>query len=326
MALIDTYGRRINYLRLSVTDRCNMRCSYCMPAEGVEKLDHAQVLSYSDLLRVSSEAVKAGIEKIRVTGGEPLVRKGIIGFLEQLGALPGLKELVLTTNGLLLKEMSQGLRNAGVQRLNISLDSLKPDTFARVTRGAELSRVLEGIEAAEQAGFPPHKINVVVMRGINDDEIMEFVKLSVERPYSIRFIEYMPTCGDNDWRELCVPGYEILERIQERFSIEELPSSALSGPSKNYRVTGGAGSIGIITPITGHFCDACNRLRVTASGFAKGCLFSGGGVDLRPILATGNDTLLGHEIQRIVQGKPDRHQLTVEGVETEHFAMSSVGG
>jgi len=326
MSLIDTFGRRINYLRLSVTDRCNLRCSYCMPAVGVEKLSHTEVLSYADLLRISAEAVAAGIEKIRVTGGEPLVRKGILQFLSRLAALPGLKELVLTTNGVLLKEMAQGLRDAGVQRLNISLDSLQPETFARVTRGGDLGLVLEGIDAAERAGFPAHKINVVVMRGVNDSEIFDFVKLSIERPYAVRFIEYMPTCGDADWRALCVPGSEIMERIAGRFSIEESQSSERSGPSKNFRVHGALGSLGIITPMTGHFCDSCNRLRVTAAGMAKGCLFSGDGVDLKPVLAAGDDALLRRELQRIVEGKPGRHQLTEEGVENAPFAMSRVGG
>jgi len=326
MALIDTYGRRINYLRLSVTDRCNLRCSYCMPVEGVAKLSHAEVLSYADLLRISAEAVAAGIEKIRITGGEPLVRKGILSFLERLSALPGLKELVLTTNGILLKEMAQGLRDAGVQRLNISLDSLQAESFARITRGGELARVLEGMEAAERVGFAPHKINVVVMRGVNDAEILDFVKLTLVRPYAVRFIEYMPTCGDADWRELCVPGSEIMERIAANYVIEETKNSERSGPSKNFRVQGAIGSLGIITAMTGHFCDGCNRLRVTASGTAKGCLFSGAGVDLRPILATGDDKLLRQEIQRIVAAKPGRHELTDEGVETAPFAMSRVGG
>ncbi|HEY5512253.1 MAG TPA: GTP 3',8-cyclase MoaA [Geomonas sp.] len=326
MKLIDTYGRRINYLRLSVTDRCNMRCSYCMPEGGVEKLSHLQVLSYEDLLRISAEAVGAGIEKIRVTGGEPLVRKGIVPFLKLLAALPGLKELVLTTNGLLLKEMAQGLRDAGVQRLNISLDSLHPETFARITRGGDLALVLDGIDAAERAGFPPHKINVVVMRGVNDGEILDFVKLTMERPYAVRFIEYMPTSGDGDWRALCVPGSEIMERIAGRYRIEEAENPERSGPSKNFRVQGALGSLGVITAMTGHFCDGCNRLRVTAAGMAQGCLFAGSGVDLRPVLATGDDALLRQEIRRIVAAKPGRHQLTDEGAQTAPFAMSRVGG
>lgn len=326
MALIDNYGRRINYLRLSVTDRCNLRCSYCMPEDGVEMLAHSQVLSYEDLLRISAEAVAAGIEKIRVTGGEPLVRKGIVEFLGRLSALPGLKELVLTTNGVLLEEMAQGLRDAGVQRLNISLDSLKSETFASVTRGGDLTRVLRGLDAAEAAGFPPHKINVVVMRGVNDDEILDFAELSMKRPYAVRFIEYMPTCGDAQWQDLCVPGDEIRARIAERYEIEESGSNERSGPSKNFKVKGALGSLGVITAMTGHFCDGCNRLRVTASGIAKGCLFSGEGVDLRPVLATGDDVLLRQEIRRIVEAKPGRHQVTDEGAEAAPFAMSRVGG
>ena len=326
MELIDAFGRRINYLRLSVTDRCNMRCSYCMPEGGVEKLSHDQVLSYEDLLRVSAQAVAVGIEKIRVTGGEPLVRKGILPFLSRVAALDGLKELVLTTNGLLLKEMAQGLWNAGVQRLNISLDSLQPEAFARITRGGDLALVLEGIDAAERAGFPPHKINVVVMRGVNDGEILDFVRLTLERPYAVRFIEYMPTSGEGDWRALCVPGAEIMDRIAAQYLIEEVRTSERSGPSKNFRVQGALGSLGIITAMTGHFCDSCNRLRVTASGMAQGCLFSASGVDLRPVLATGDDELLRQEIQRMVAAKPGRHQASDEGAETTPFAMSRVGG
>jgi GTP 3',8-cyclase len=326
MELIDTYGRRINYLRLSVTDRCNMRCSYCMPEVGVEKLAHSQVLSYEDLLRVSAQAVEAGIEKIRVTGGEPLVRKGILPFLGRVAALPGLRELVLTTNGLLLKELAQGLWDAGVQRLNVSLDSLQPETFAKITRGGDLALVLDGIDAAERVGFPPHKINVVVMRGVNDGEILDFVRLTLERPYAVRFIEYMPTSGEGDWRALCVPGSEIRERIAQSYQIEEVEHAERSGPSRNFRVRGALGSLGIITAMTGHFCDGCNRLRVTASGMAQGCLFSASGVDLRPVLATGDDELLRQEILRIVAAKPGRHQLTEEGVEAVPFAMSRVGG
>ncbi|BCG48236.1 GTP 3',8-cyclase [Citrifermentans bremense] len=325
MSLIDAYGRRINYLRLSVTDRCNLRCSYCMPAKGVELLPQDRVLSYEELLRVATQAVAAGIEKIRVTGGEPLVRKGIIPFLERLARIPGLEELVLTTNGTLLKGMARGLKDAGVQRLNISLDSLDPATFARITRGGDLKAALAGIEAAERAGFPPHKINVVLMRGVNDHEILDFVRLTLERPYAVRFIEYMPTCQTTDWRSLCIPGSEVLERIAERFLIEKLERNERSGPAKNFRVQGAVGSLGVITPMTGHFCDACNRLRVTASGTAKGCLLAGKGVDLRPLLASGDDALLRDGIRSIVLDKPGRHRFD-EKSGAAAFVMSGVGG
>ena len=180
MVLIDSYGRKINYLRLSVTDRCNLRCIYCMPAEGVRKLGHQDILSYEELMLLAETAVGIGIEKIRVTGGEPLVRNGILDFLGKLSAIPQLRQLVLTTNGMLLPEMAKGLRKAGVQRLNISLDSLRPETFARITRCGDLGRVLAGIQIAEEAGFPI-KLNVVVMRGMNDDEVVDFAGLTLDK-------------------------------------------------------------------------------------------------------------------------------------------------
>lgn len=324
--LIDAYGRRINYLRLSVTDRCNLRCSYCMPAQGVKLLARDRLLSYEDLLRVATQAVAVGIEKIRVTGGEPLVRKGVVGFLERLARIPGLKELVLTTNGTLLKGMARELKDAGVQRLNISLDSLDAGTYARITRGGDLKAALAGMEAAGRAGFPPHKINVVLMRGVNDHEILDFVKLTMEQPYAVRFIEYMPTCQSGDWRALCIPGSEVLERIAGRFSVEKLERSERSGPAENFRVQGAQGSLGIITPMTGHFCDACNRLRITALGLAKGCLFSGKGVDLRALIAAGDDLLLREEIRSIVRGKPGRHRFQEGAASTAPFVMAAVGG
>ncbi|HZV81019.1 MAG TPA: radical SAM protein, partial [Geobacteraceae bacterium] len=203
MELIDRYGRRIRYLRLSVTDRCNLRCRYCMPAEGVRKRHHREILSYEELFRVAEEAVALGIDKIRLTGGEPLVRKGIVAFSERLAGLPGLNELVLTTNGLLLEELAAPLRNAGVKRLNISLDSMNPGTFADITRGGELQRVLDGIDAAMAAGFPPPKINMVVMAGINDSEVLDFARLTLTRAFTVRFIEYMPNLLEPDWEKHC---------------------------------------------------------------------------------------------------------------------------
>ncbi len=326
MKLVDTHGRRINYLRLSVTDRCNLRCSYCMPEQGVEKLCHEDILTYEDLLSVARQAVAIGIEKIRITGGEPLVRKGIIGLLGELASVPGLKELVLTTNGIMLPEMAADLRQAGVQRLNISLDSLKKETFARITRGGDVDRVLKGLEAAEAAGFPPHKINMVVMRGVNDDEVLDFAALTFDRPYAIRFIEYMPTLQTEKWRDLSVPGSEILERISQKYELLPDCSPELAGPSRNFRLGGAIGSIGIITPISGHFCSNCNRIRVTSAGIARGCLLSGEGLDLKPLLKMGDETRLREALRQIVAGKPDRHGLNDDNDELQPFAMSQVGG
>jgi cyclic pyranopterin phosphate synthase len=324
MALTDSYGRRINYLRLSVTDRCNLRCCYCMPAAGIRKLHHGEMLSYEEMHRIAREAVALGIEKIRVTGGEPLVRKGLTPFLENIAALPGLKELVLTTNGLLLGREAPALRQAGVQRLNISLDSLRQETFAAITRGGKLQDALAGIAAAEEAGFPPLKINMVVMRGINDDELLDFAALTINKPYTVRFIEYMPTLKEKGWDARSMPGSEILERIAARYPLVPLVSPEMAGPARNFKIRGAAGAVGIITPVSGHFCDSCNRIRVTAAGIVRGCLFAESGTNLKPVLEKGEDSLLREALREIVTGKPGRHRLA-EG-EWEQVPMSRIGG
>ena len=326
MALIDTFGRRINYLRLSVTDRCNMRCCYCMPAEGVAKLQHGDMLDYEELFRVASACVAQGIEKIRVTGGEPLVRKGLVPFLERLSGIPGLRELVLTTNGLQLEELALPLRRAGVARLNISLDSLMPETFARITRGGELARVLAGIAAAERAGFGPLKINMVVMRGVNDEEILDFAALSIDKPYTVRFIEYMPTLQDKEWNAQSMAGSEILARIAERYPLLPMVGAEMAGPARNFKIEGAAGAIGIITPVSGHFCESCNRIRVTATGMVRGCLFSDQGIDLKPLLRSADPDLLPQTLRRIVTEKPGRHQIAEPGAEKARVNMSRIGG
>jgi cyclic pyranopterin phosphate synthase len=326
MELVDTYGRRINYLRLSVTDRCNLRCCYCMPAGGVAKLQHGELLSYEELHRMARACVASGIEKIRITGGEPLVRKGLVEFLGRVAAIPGLKELVLTTNGMLLEEMALPLRRAGVARLNISLDSLEPENFARITRGGELARVLAGIEAAEQAGFPPVKINMVAMRGVNDHELPAFAELSVHKPYTVRFIEYMPTLRDQQWHAQSIAGSEILQRITERYNLLPLIGGEKSSPARNFKIEGGAGAIGIITPISGHFCDSCNRIRISASGQVRGCLFSDQTVNLKPLLAYGDSGLLRHTLRCIIAQKPVRHSLAEEDGDRSRLNMSSIGG
>ena len=326
MELIDTYGRRINYLRLSVTDRCNMRCCYCMPAQGVAKLQHDDMLSYEELFRVASACVAQGIKKIRVTGGEPLVRRGLVSFLERLSGVDGLKELVLTTNGMLLPELALPLKRAGVARLNISLDSLNHERFARITRSGDLARVLAGIEAAEKAGFGPLKINMVVMRGVNDDEILDFAALSINKPYTVRFIEYMPTLKDEGWGAQSMPGSAILARIAECYPLLPMVSSEMAGPARNFKIEGAAGAIGIITPVSGHFCESCNRIRVTAAGKVRGCLFSDEGVDLKPLLQSSDPDLLQQTLRRIVSQKPGRHHIAEEGAENATVNMSRIGG
>ena len=242
MGLRDGHGRRINYLRLSVTDRCNLRCFYCMPSDGVSDLGHTSILSYEELLLIAESAVRLGIEKIRVTGGEPTVRRAIIGFLERLSSISGLKHLALTTNGIMLPEMASDLRRAGVQRLNVSLDSLNPDTFARITRGGELARVLAGLDAAVKAGFPPPKINVVIMRGVNDCEILDFADLTRSRGCSVRFIEYMPVVREEGWQRFCISGQEVLQRIMEMYQLEPVDKGLYAGPSTDFRIPGATGT------------------------------------------------------------------------------------
>lgn len=325
MELIDSYGRRINYLRLAVTDRCNLRCQYCMPAEGVAKLGHDDILSYEELFMVAEAAVSMGLEKIRVTGGEPLVRKGIVAFLARLSSLAGLKQLVLTTNGLLLEEMADELAQAGVQRLNISLDSLQPGTFRSVTRCGDLARVLAGIAAAERAGLPV-KINMVVMRGVNDAEVLDFVRLTIDKPYTVRFIEYMPTIKEENWQSLVVPGREILERIDGEYAATPLAQAELAGPAQNYQIAGARGSFGLITPLSGHFCGECNRIRVTSSGTVRSCLFSAQEYDLKPFLRSNDATAVKVALRRIIGAKPEKHQISCGEAGHQAFAMSSIGG
>lgn len=326
MNLTDSLGRKINYMRLSVTDRCNMRCFYCMPSVGVVDKGHKAVLTYEELLLISEVAVGLGIEKIRVTGGEPLVRLGVVGFLERLAALPGLQQLALTTNGLLLEEMASELFHSGVQRLNVSLDSLNPETFRKVTRGGDLGKVLAGLDAAERAGFPPPKLNVVAMRGINDSEILDFAKLTLTRGNTVRFIEYMPATRENGWQRYCISGNEILERIAVQYKLEEVDKGIFSGPSRDYRIPGARGSIGIITAVSGHFCSECNRIRITSTGQAKGCLFSDTKTDLMPFLRPTNREELERVLKEVVMNKPERHGITQDGYSHKNFNMSQIGG
>ena len=320
----DQHGRTINYLRLSITDRCNFRCRYCMPEDGVDKQTHQQILRYEDLLRIARAATSLGIDKIRVTGGEPLVRKGVVSFLGQLSALPGVQDLALTTNGYLLGEFAQPLRDAGVKRVNISLDSLNAQTFSEITRGGKLQQVLAGIEAADGVGLKV-KINMVVMRGVNDHEINNFARLSLDRPWSVRYIEYMPTIREADWQERLVSGEDVLERIRTEYDLAPLETSRQCGPARPFRISNAAGTIGIITPMSDHFCGSCNRLRITSDGLAKSCLLSEESIDLKPCLQQMDDKCLNQLLQEIVSGKPSRHKID-EDLQHKPFTMSSIGG
>ncbi|MDD2737143.1 MAG: GTP 3',8-cyclase MoaA [Desulfuromonadaceae bacterium] len=326
MTNIDTYGRKINYLRLSVTDLCNLRCSYCMPAQGVKKHAHKDILSYEQFHRIAEASVAIGVEKIRITGGEPLVRNGIIGFLAGLKQIPGLKKLVLTTNGVFLGEMAGELRSAGVESVNISLDSLRPEVFFRITRGGDLNRVFAGIAAAEQTGFKHLKINMVVMRGVNDDEVLDFAALTINKPFNVRFIEYMPTLKEKNWQSLMVPGDELISRLSEQYQLTKVTYEALDGPAVNYQIQGAVGKIGFITPISSHFCQDCNRIRVTSSGTVKSCLFDDGKMSLKPYLENGDDASLQEALLKVAKMKPHRHALMSGEADNHLFNMSQIGG
>jgi len=326
MGLLDPFGRKINYLRLSVTGHCNLRCSYCRPHGGEEDPAAGEILSDENLLLLAHTAVGLGIEKVRVTGGEPLLRKGIVNLLFRLGEIPGLKKMVLSTNGLLLQEMAEDVQRAGVESLNISLDSLRPARLARITGGGDARRILKGIEKAQKCGFSYVKINVVVMRGVNDDEVVRFAALTLDRPLAVRFIEYMPLNDRNCGPWLTVPGEEILRKIREKFLLIPREKEDLSGPAHYYRMEGAVGEIGIITPVSCHFCGDCNRIRVTSEGIAKGCLFSTRDVDLKPFLAKGDVEGLRSALRSVIGGKPSGHLFPREGCRGESVNMSRVGG
>ena len=327
--LVDGFNRRISYLRLSVTDRCNLRCSYCMPAGGIPWLDKSQLLTRDELVLLAQVAVKIGIRKIRVTGGEPLLRPDIVELLGEIGSLPGLERLVLTTNGVGLPKLAPAIKAAGVSGLNVSIDSLRADRFAKVTRGGSLPECRASIDSALAAGFRV-KLNVVVMAGVNDDEILDFVDLASSHPLAVRFIEYMPTRGKQSDPLLTVPSDRILDIISSRHQLTVLTSGLHAGPARRFRVDGWPGTVGIISPVSCHFCNDCNRIRVTANGMARSCLFHEAGLDLRPWLKNGDAEGLAGALKKVVEIKPETHNLTRDGRSDEDdigpVIMSRLGG
>jgi cyclic pyranopterin phosphate synthase len=328
--LIDKYQRRVNYLRISLTDRCNLRCLYCMPQEGIPKLPHEEILRYEELLRLVRVAVSLGIEKVRLTGGEPLLRRGLGGFIRALSAC-GLRDISITTNGTLLAECARDLKAAGLSRLNISLDTLRQGRFQEITGRPLLGDVLFGIGEAERAGFAPIKINVVAMAGLNDDEIADFGRLSIEKPYRIRFIELMPIGQQAGWRpERYLSGEEIKARLKPLGRLYALGSrKSFDGPAKRYRFKGALGEIGFINPISRHFCPACNRLRLTADGRLRACLFSDHETDIKRALRSGlSDDELRAVFRQAIANKPKRHPDILPGgpIRKCQRQMSQIGG
>ncbi len=325
---MDQYDRRLNYLRISVTDRCNLKCLYCIPRKGVPKLSHEEILTFEEILRLARIGVELGITKIRLTGGEPLVRKGFCKFLPQLAALKGLKDVSLTTNGFYLKDKLEKIRAGGVNRLNVSLDSLNREKYKQITGFDGLKRVLSGIKAARHRGFYPIKINMVPIKGINDDEVRDFAGLSLEYPYHIRFIEYMPLGGINpDNRTHHIPNSSIKKQVEGLGKLVPIPKTVNDGPAERLKFEGAPGEIGFISPLTQHFCHMCNRLRLTARGHLRPCLLSNKEEDPKSLMRNGaSDDELRQIFLKAALEKPYEHHLSSE--DSSHLAalMSSIGG
>lgn len=326
--LKDTYGRTINYLRMSVTDRCNLRCVYCMPREGIPLIPREEVLRYEEMLRIARLCIQLGIQKIRLTGGEPLVRKGLVDFVRALTALDEQVALVLTTNGVLLSSYACALKEAGLQRVNVSLDTLNPARFKRITGSDYFHRVMEGIEAAVSVGLVPLRINTVLMRGVNEDELVDFVRLTREHPYEIRFIEWMPFAGTRYNSDCYLSSEEARARIKQVVRLEALPRDQAGDPARMYKVEGHRGRIGFIEPFSHCFCGACNRIRLTADGFLKSCLLSDDEIDIKtPLRSDATDEQLLGILREAILSKPPRHGLG-RGKRTpvSYRGMSQVGG
>ena len=356
---LDAFGRRIDYLRISLTDRCNLRCAYCMPHEGVQFKPHDEILSLEEIERFARVAVSEGISKIRLTGGEPLVRKGVVEHVRRLREMTGIDSIALTTNAILLPKYAQQLADAGLHRVNISIDSLDPEVYERVTRGGKLADALAGIDAAFDAGFDPVKVNAVVARSLEQD-LMSFARLTLQRRVHVRFIEYMPIgdaaenggCGGGSVTTLAeagvhhgigdgadawtaadhVPSDEILERLTvggreagygELEAVTRDAAPGGWGPARYYRFPGAEGTLGVISPLSHHFCGECNRLRLTADGRLRPCLFSDEELDVRELLRSGApDDEVREVIRQALADKPATHEMRVG----TYRRMSQIGG
>lgn len=325
--LIDRFNRRLSYLRVSITDRCGLNCIYCSPERSVPKLSHDDILRYEEILRIVHVGVQLGIRKIRVTGGEPLVRKGVCGFLQQLSADQRIEDLSLTTNGVLLKQYAKKIQTAGVRRLNISLDTLSAKKYRDITGHDLFFRVWDGILAAHQLGFSPIKINVVALRGINEDSLLPMARLTYEYPFHIRFIEHMPMASSSrkTGRPLLTP--EIKKRIEQLGTLFPVEGREQDGPARRFRFADALGEIGFISPLSHHFCSSCNRLRLTSDGKLRVCLLSDYQQDLKTPLRSGcSDPELADIILEAISHKPLDHGISPRSSAAVRARMSSIGG
>jgi cyclic pyranopterin phosphate synthase len=324
----DGFGRRIEYLRISVTDKCNLRCVYCMPEQGLPWLARHEILTYEEIGEIVRVMAGLGLRRVRITGGEPLVRRDLVTLVRALNAIEGIEDIALSTNAVLLEPVADALRDAGVRRLNISLDSLRPDRVDAIARrpGAHAG-IFDGLAAAERAGFEPIKINTVVLRGRNDDELEDFARITLERPWHVRFIEVMPVGENLDVSaDEYLSAFEMLERVRSIGDIEPVSGPPGNGPATYFRFPGARGTVGVITPMSHNYCDRCNRMRLTADGKLRPCLFGHIETNLRDPLRAGES--LVPLIEHTLRIKPERHYL-VQGSATGSgglLALSQVGG
>ncbi len=323
----DNYGRTISYMRMSVTDRCNLRCRYCMPESGINKLEHDKILSFEDIIAIAEAASDLGISKIRLTGGEPLVRRNITGLVSQLAGIPGIEEVTLTTNGTLFARMVKALRAGGLKRVNFSLDSLSAEKYDYITRGGCLEDAWKGILAAMEAGMHPVKLNTVIIKGFNDDEILKFADLAHRFPLQIRFIEFMPVGDLLFWDESKVLTVKEVKAILNKH-YHLLPVAQVgNGPAEHFNLEGGQGGIGFISPMSNHFCARCNRIRLTAEGKLRNCLYDYHETDLKAALLQGiNRQELRQLLAQAISRKPERHHMDTGWGEANNRKMYQIGG
>ncbi|MBU1428089.1 GTP 3',8-cyclase MoaA [bacterium] len=333
--LIDNLGREISYLRVSITDRCNYRCIYCKPEEQFEFIPHEEILRYEEIVEIIEEAVNLGVTKVRITGGEPLARKGVVDFIKKLREIKKLEDISLTTNGFFLSEYAEKLKDAGLNRVNISLDSLQEEKYKKITRGGSLEKALKGIDSALKAELLPIKINTVLIRGINDDEVEDFVRLTLGRPLNIRFIEFMPSGEElkDNYRNKFISVLEIKESLTEKYSFRPIDINSGNGPAKYYQIKGGQGTIGFITALSQHFCETCNRIRLTSEGKLRPCLFSNKEVDIKEAIRNAKtddkiirSKIIRNNIREAINIKPEGHKLNKKFSNRDFFKMSKIGG
>lgn len=317
----DQFGRNINYMRISITDLCNLRCVYCMPEKGIEKHSHKKNMSFEEIVSLVQAGVELGINKIRLTGGEPLVRKGVVDLVREIGQIDGIKDLTMTTNGVLLSEMAADLKKAGLNRVNISLDSIDPDRYHRITRWGNINDVMAGIEAAKRVKMDPIKINTVLIKGFNDDEIEDFVNFTRHQKIDVRFIELMPLGESSDYaQDRYLSNAEVLKRIPALIPIIKADRSS---PADYYQLKGAKGRVGLINPISNHFCGGCNRLRITTDGKIKPCLHSDYEIDLIALKKMG---MTDKEIlKKAIYDKPERHHIKEDKKQLSRN-MNEIGG